>query len=664
MPQSKVRIFEFTSPDGKSYEVQGPEGATVAQAFEILKTHLNGAQKAAAPSEPRGGNQDPYSITTRDGITIQNIPGHISPDAPELRERVAKIREGRTNAPNGINKQGRSGLANVEKPAGRFVLEDEATPAQPGRPRFVLEEELPETVQPLTSTDRFVKGLRDPIDAGAQLLTNALSESVVQAGNRLNNWIADKTGLVGRLPDGGVDQQVREAEQAYQQNRTAAGESGIDGYRIFGNLVSPANLAATRIVPTATTLAGRMAAGAGTGAAFGALTPVGEGNFAEEKTAQVLKGAATGAALPALLGGLARVVSPKASTNPNVALIQKEGVQPTIGQTLGGRMNTVEEKLQSLPIVGDRISIMRNRASEQFNRAAINRAVEPIGGKVDAVGREGVAQAKAALSKAYDDLLPKLRFSADPQFSTDLTRIQSMVASGLPPQEGKTFLNIIQKQLVGKMTPAGRMSGDTFKQVESELSRLAKGYNGDPSFDKRQIGAALNELLSSMRSALERSNPSHAAQLSKINRGYANYARVRDAASRLGAEEGSFTPAQLQSAVRAADKSVGKGRFATGDALMQDLSEAGKTVLSQKVPNSGTADRALLAGGALGSYFINPAIPAALVGGAGIYTAPVQNALRYLVTARPAMANALAEPLRNSYPILTPAMVQALGREQ
>jgi hypothetical protein len=34
----------------------------------------------------------PYSITTKDGITINNIPDDVSPDSPELKERVAQIR--------------------------------------------------------------------------------------------------------------------------------------------------------------------------------------------------------------------------------------------------------------------------------------------------------------------------------------------------------------------------------------------------------------------------------------------------------------------------------------------------------------------------------------------------------------------------------------------
>jgi len=542
---------------------------------------------------------------------------------------------------------------------GRFEVPDGTTPEQAQQ---MIAQSLGGSPQPRaapqTGMDRFVKGLRDPIDAGAQMLTNALPDGVVQAGNAANNWLADNTGLVGRLPEGGVDQQVREGEQAYQAARAASGNEGIDGSRMLGNLASPANIAIASRIPAAASLGGRMALGAGAGATFGALTPVGEGDFAEQKAKQIGLGAAVGGAVPVVTGALGRLISPRASTNPNVQMLQQEGVQPTVGQTLGGRWSALEEKLQSVPLVGDRISIMRQRGLEQFNRAAINRATSPIGKEVRGIGREGVAEAKGALGKTYDDLLPRLNFRADPQFAADFGRIQGMVAAGLPRAEAEAFDKIIQRQVVGKMTPAGTMSGNTFKVVESELRRLAKGYGGDAAFDKRQIGAALDEMVTAMRANLSRANPAHAGELAQINKGYAGYARVRGAAGLIGAEEGVFTPAQLQSAVRAADKSVGHGQFATGNAYMQDLSEAGKSVLGSKVPNSFTTDRALIAGGALGSYVINPAIPAGLVAGAGLYTAPMQNALRFMLTARPQRANAFADKVRQSYPVFIPGAAQ------
>ncbi len=40
-------VFDFTSPDGKAYSVEGPEGATAAQAFEILQSQIGAAAKPA-----------------------------------------------------------------------------------------------------------------------------------------------------------------------------------------------------------------------------------------------------------------------------------------------------------------------------------------------------------------------------------------------------------------------------------------------------------------------------------------------------------------------------------------------------------------------------------------------------------------------------------------
>ncbi len=43
--------FEFTSPEGKTYTVNGPEGSTKEQAFQILQQQLGGAKSAPAPAK-------------------------------------------------------------------------------------------------------------------------------------------------------------------------------------------------------------------------------------------------------------------------------------------------------------------------------------------------------------------------------------------------------------------------------------------------------------------------------------------------------------------------------------------------------------------------------------------------------------------------------------
>lgn len=165
------------------------------------------------------------------------------------------------------------------------------------------------TQEPLSRLEKFSKGITDPIAGGAQLLTNMLPKSVVDAGNAANNWLADKTGLVARLPEGGVDQQVREQEAAYEARRKAQGESGFDAYRMLGNIASPANLALAARIPAAATAAGRIGLGAASGALGGALAPVTEGNFGDEKLKQVGTGAAVGGALPVVTGSVKRLAN-------------------------------------------------------------------------------------------------------------------------------------------------------------------------------------------------------------------------------------------------------------------------------------------------------------------------------------------------------------------
>ena len=256
----------------------------------------------------------------------------------------------------------------------------------------------------------FVTGLADPVHGLAQLMTNMLPAGVVKSGDRLNNWLADKTGLVARLPEGGVDQQVREREAAYQAQRAAAGETGFDWGRLAGNVFNPANVAVAARLPAAASLAGRIGIGAAGGAVSSAMNPVGSGDFAEEKAKQMALRGRLRRRGPSR-GGRARAGDlPLASKSTDLALLRAEGVKPTVGQILGGRWNALEEKLQSLPIMGDAIANARGRALQQFNTAAINRATAPIGVRVEGVGQSAVSEAGDALSQAYNNALGSMKF--------------------------------------------------------------------------------------------------------------------------------------------------------------------------------------------------------------------------------------------------------------
>lgn len=513
----------------------------------------------------------------------------------------------------------------------------------------------------LSRTDKFLRGMRDPIDGGAQLLTNMLPAGLVSAGNKANNWLADKTGLVGRLPEGGVDQQVRESERAYAAQRAAQGESGIDGYRMLGNIASPVNAIAASRIPAAASLVGRMGIGAATGAGFGALTPVGEGDFASEKAKQMAAGGATGGVLPAITGGLARIVSPNASKNANLQLLKSEGVQPTIGQTLGGRWGALEEKAQSLPILGDMISNARQRGNSQFESAAYNRALKPIGLELPegVGGRDAVVHTENALKTAYDDVLGRIgAVTPDAAFNAKVGDLQKMVKSLLMPQAQKQKFASALNDVRSSLDSNGVMTSDAYKALESSLGTDARKLASSTDIYEGKIAPAVRQLQAELRDMLKRQAGSNADDLRAVNSGWANFKRVQNAAAKVGAEDGNFTPAQFNNAVRALDRSKDKSAFARGSALGQDLGDAGKSVLTGKVADSGTAGRMMYGAGALASGALNPAIPLSLVGGAAMYTPAMQRLLSGAASSRPLLAEPAAEMLRKASPALIPGGTQ------
>jgi hypothetical protein len=161
-----------------------------------------------------------------------------------------------------------------------------------------------------------------------------------------------------------------------------------------------------------------------------------------------------------------------------------------------------------------------------------------------------------------------------------------------------------------------------------------------------------------LRQQVQRSNPHVAEKLSKADAGWANLVRVEGAAKAAHNSDGMFTPAQLNQAIRSADDSVRGRAVSRGEALMQDLGRAGQNVIGNKIPNSFTTDRALMAGGTMGAGFLHPAIPAGLLAGAGMYSKPVQGLLGSAVASRPQGAQAVADALNKYSPALLPLTVQ------
>lgn len=162
-------------------------------------------------------------------------------------------------------------------------------------------------------TSGLVMGLRDPIDAGAQMLPRALGAITSLFGlapNRVSNFLDSEAARVDNI--------VKDTNAGYEANRRADAqtlsgvvtgkqpEPGFDWARMGGNMVNPATWLGG--APTkGMSLLQLAGAGAKAGAVSGALQPVLDTeNFGTEKAKQVLAGAGSGAVLtPAIVKGTA-----------------------------------------------------------------------------------------------------------------------------------------------------------------------------------------------------------------------------------------------------------------------------------------------------------------------------------------------------------------------
>lgn len=524
---------------------------------------------------------------------------------------------------------------------GKWVLEDQ--PKQPSEYGRVAQEAL-----------GIAKGVSDPFVGASQLIMRGLHGM---------NLISDEALKAH-------EDYYNNLENKYQ---TATPEGSGVG-RVIGNVVSGAPLAITPAAGAG--LAARVGMGMATGAANAALQPVmtdqGQ-NYAEEKAKQVGLGLLAGGAAPAIGSAISRAVNPKtaqalqalengAPITPqteaelghslNVAKVIKEGGTVTPGQALGGVFKRMEEAATSVPITGDVIKSAQTKGIENFNRSVVNRALAPIGQKIasdEPVGYKLIDKAHQAVSQNYDDLLSKMNpLRVDPQFDNQMSNLMQM-SSSLHPDYAQQFNGILENEVFRKFTPAQTMSATSMKEIESSLGKLARKFGRSEDGNQQQLSDALQEAQRIVRETVERQNPQYAGEMQKANLAWAELLRVENAAGRMGAKGGIFTPGQYEGATRQMDQSLRKGQFSRGQALGQDYATAAESVLANKLPDSGTPARLMAAGGAIGTLgagAISPMIPIAAIAGAAAYSAPAQKALQALMTQRPDLAPEIARHLK------------------
>lgn len=452
----------------------------------------------------------------------------------------------------------------------------------------------------------------------------------------------------GRSPGQAFQEELARLEQQrrdYNALNTPEG-AGATG---AGIVLNPLNLIGGEFMNGARSAVGAMGRGAAVGAGYGATAgALGTEGDIEQRALGAGYGGLAGAAVGGPLSILGSIAAPR--VRPEVQTLIDRGVTPTPGQIMGGIPNQIEEKISTvIPGLGDMITVSRRRANDEFNRAVYNEVLQPINAQIAPdipPGREAVNAVHQAVTDHYNQILANVSLVPDQQLTADIQQIWQ-TAQRLAPDQRQMFDQIVNDQIIdGLQRNGGILNGDALKGIMSELSYDARGYRSSGSHNERRLGERIEEIVDALRQGLYRSNPMQANQLRAVDNAFARLVRLESAAGAVGNDLGVFTPQQYQHAVKAADSSSRKNQFARGQALSQELSDAGRAVLANKFPNSGTPGRMVAASGAAGLLgYLEPTALAAMGIGAAAYTSPAQRILATLMTARP-------QWLRNTAPLL------------
>ena len=384
------------------------------------------------------------------------------------------------------------------------------------------------------------------------------------------------------------------------------------------------------------------AQGAGQGALASMATPaygVKDEDYAAAKMDQAKAGAALGGGLGAVLGGVGKVLAPSAPAKG----LMDEGITPTIGQSLGGFTKSAEEKLSSIPLVGDAIKMGQRSGIEDFNRAIYNRILKPLNKTYEGeAGQVAIGSLQRTLSGAYDDVLARMKPTVvDAEFKAGVAQLDDML-SGTPDAQ-KLFRGMLRSKIESKITPGGTLPPSALKQAESDLGQFVRNYSGAPG-DGMTAAQAVKQLQAGLREMAARSNPQVAPALQAVNKGYAELVQLENAAktTKVARTEGIVTPADYLRGIKQGDTSVRDRVFSRGEAMNQDFAQLADKVLSQTYPDSGSIGRGLAAGAVTGAF--SPG----LLGGATLATIP------YLPVIRKGVAKGLlgASELRKLAPYL------------
>lgn len=401
------------------------------------------------------------------------------------------------------------------------------------------------------------------------------------------------------------------------------------------NAGKTANAARALVNPTT------IRAAAAGGSLQGALRPVGTDQSRLMNTGIGAVGSTAGYGLARGIGRIAEPVRNVLSAVDERAVrtLKDAGVPLDAAQMTGSeRLSQLKRFLTNNPVSSSGQVKQAERTAQGFTRAALRE----VGESADAADESVLLSAYQRIGKTFDDIANRNPIKADNALLNDLADVAQKSTAELEGPQAAVITRQID-EVIGKAAN-GAIDGKAYQNIKTTLDRISNGQN-------QQVGFWARELRSKLDDALQRSaSADDVARLRSARTQYRNLMSIEKAVN----PDGNISAAKLYNSFNVKAYG-GKRAMATGKGQndLMRLAKAGKRVLPERMPDSGTAGRAtlqLLLPGALGAGYgasQGEDLPTVLSYGAGGIAAPIalQKALNNPAAAR-YLANGLSGPSR------------------
>jgi len=473
-------------------------------------------------------------------------------------------------------------------------------------------------------------------------------KSVVDIGRGLKQIGMEAGNLAGVVDDEAVTDYREHIDQINKQDaplmETGAGLTG----NVAGTLATtmiPAGIAAnaTKAVNLPRTAAAlskfvnptTAVSATATGGVHGAIQPVGTDQSRLENTGV---GAATGLASNAALKVGARAAEPVKQNLSKAGraaadLLRKNGIDLDLAQQTGSKLATrVSSYLDDSPATVGAQQEFRDGQQRQFNRAVL----KLIGENADAATPDVLGRANTRIGKVFDDFAEANPLNYDNVLRKQMAALLRRAERELEPGQVvpiKKMVNHINERGMAD----GAILGRTYQNARSSLGRMSKG--GEKGYFARQLREVLDDSLE--RTVKSQGDDAGLTAIRNARRDYRRYLQIEDGVGLN--ESGDIVPTTLYNRVASKGNRAQtlRGR---GDQELVKLARAGKMLLKNKTPNSGTTARIAgqlapsVAAGGMG-YAAGGDLESAAKLAAGVYVAP--RAIQYAMN-NPGISSMLA----------------------